>query len=240
LIKKQELSRKRKTFFRTHALTLRLVAVGCVLATTVALLWLSDHRSKPDVKGLSAEDVTRFFYNAYNRLDTDSMQAAFAKHGSAHIEYASNLFVMSRVRMAYESQAGIISPAQLFWLKDPGNYDIFGFTRMTITQRRLTEETAEFAVNYYQWWPAGSEAPDARYSQSVDIAYVEETVFLDFDGTRWQINAIATNRRDHVYSGMSDLMAGIRDGSALALPWAPLYVEAVPESVPPLFGYPNP
>ncbi len=240
LINKQEQHRKRRTFLRTNALALRIAAVCCAVAAAAAWLWITDLRGKPDVKGLSAEGVTRFFYNAYNRLDTDSMQAAFAKHGSAHINYASNLFVMSRVRTVYESEAGIITPEQLFSLKDPRNYDIFGFTRMTITQRRLTEDTAEFAVSYYQWWPSGSEGPDARYNQSVDIAYVEETVFLDFDGTRWKITAIATDRRDAVYSGMSDLMAGIRDGSALGLPWAPLSAEAVPEPVAPLFGNPGP
>ena len=147
----------------------------------------------PITAGMSEEDVIRLFYRSYDSLDHEMMEKCVAKGGGAdEIERGLNLFVISRVRQAYEGAGTFISAAD--WIaggKQPlrGDPLIFGITDFSVEHAGGNVYLAEYT----------EYLPGAENSTALPlISQVTERVTLTYADGAWLISEIRELSREPV------------------------------------------
>ncbi|GHT65309.1 hypothetical protein FACS1894110_06870 [Spirochaetia bacterium] len=119
----------------------------------------------PTTAGMASAEVVQAYYGAFGDLDHTMMDACVTKKaGRGDIEMVTNLYVMSRVRQAYESIGTTVIPAQK-WLDDgaqPTESQIFGVSDLNIRKIRGDESGDEihYRTSYMLWIPMGADSPD--------------------------------------------------------------------------------
>ncbi|AEJ19340.1 hypothetical protein [Gracilinema caldarium] len=132
--KKRERSIKIQRFFRIYRYVM-LAGLGSALALAL-ILWniLEGQKDRPTTKGMTPPEVVKTYYNAFNTLDHQWMEACVQKGVSkGDIEAVINLFVISKVREAYERKATVIDPET--WNAEgakPTDVTIFGITDLSL------------------------------------------------------------------------------------------------------------
>jgi hypothetical protein len=194
------------------------IIFGCLAAVIGALLiTLSMAKSKaslPTTAGMSPEQVIESYYNSFGELDHQLMEACVTgKAGKGDIAMVINLFVVNRVRLAYESNAPphVISAA--VWLENGGGEvpsNVFGVTdlQLTMNNEQLTmsggTEGVRYRVDYTFWMPDQPDddavtKPDARRGPPVFLPpvayYNRDYVTLINKKGNWRIAEIVRESR---------------------------------------------
>ncbi len=227
----------RKNFFRRNRSILTVIGIAFVVIAVFFGSWLHDMAGRPTTKGMGTAEIVAGYYAAIESLDQE-IPAAYTARGvkADYTEFTTNLFVTTKVRQAYEHDTGIISPARLFALRDPGQFTVYGMTALSIV--RKTEETAhaEYEVSFYLWMPYSERKEQAEEGGArLSVHRYRDAVSLDYRKEMWQITGIRGIERTPIEGDGAKLLKAIADKSADAFEWAPTPAEIEKAAAPPAY-----
>jgi hypothetical protein len=165
-------------------------------------------QDRPNTIGMTPAQVAETYYGAFDTMDHALMEACVInKAGKGDIDMVTNLFVITKVRQAYESTLPSISPQD--WL-DAGSPEtditIFGVTGLRLAVIEGDESSGEVSLRAdYTLWMPGSMieeteelTPEELMSENPPIipparlSYPDELT-LSFHQNAWRISAIDRN-----------------------------------------------
>jgi len=226
---------RRKDFYRRHRTTFRIAGIAVLAIVVIVATYINDNKSNPSTLGLQPFEVVAGFYQGVNTLDQEvPREYTLKKVKTGYDELITNLYVTAKVRQSYESNSGIISPAQLYAAGKPENRMIYGLTGLSIRETRLTDTRGEYEARFYYWMPMAAEGYEIKDTglteQAADqpsvpaqlsvYAYTD-SVIVEYVKDRWMIAGIEQVSRDLVEGDSAALLAKIAADSANDLPYAP-------------------
>ncbi|MDR2029630.1 MAG: hypothetical protein LBP93_08855 [Treponema sp.] len=152
---------KTRRFLRRNTAILSGVVIGLVVLGLIIQSILAGQARRPSTRGMPALAVVETYYGALGALDHELMEACVVDGaGKSDIDTVINLFVISRVREAYE-MANPIIPAQE-WVDSgggPTEGTVFGVSGLRIEPVDRDESDGElsFSAFYTRWLPDSSE-----------------------------------------------------------------------------------
>ncbi|MDR0496596.1 MAG: hypothetical protein LBH42_03175 [Treponema sp.] len=191
--KKKTLQVKTKRFAIRNA----VIITGCFIAFIVILLTAREiarsQAEKPTTKGMSPIEVVESYYHAFSDMDHITMEACVSKTGKEDIQTVTNLFVIRKVRQAYEMLDPLM-PAQEWF--DTGRPDtdriVFGITDLQIILLLDDEKNTIIEANYILWTPAGfSQDTSPEDTSPIPMGLItKDTLNLAFQKNAWHITSI--------------------------------------------------
>jgi hypothetical protein len=170
--KKQTVKVKTKRFLRRNTAILGGVVIGLAVLGFIVQSILADHARRPTTKGMTPLEVAETYYGAFGALDHVLMEACVTDGaGKSDIDLVVNLFVISRVREAYEMTNPII-PAQE-WIDSgagPTEGTVFGISGLRIEPEDRDGDDGELRLSafYTRWIPDTPEPSTAAGGISGD------------------------------------------------------------------------
>jgi hypothetical protein len=163
----------KRRFWRRHGKLVLGIAAAAVAVGLGAWNVIDARADRFTTAGLSAREVAETYYGAFDALDPDRLEACLAKGApKTDVEAVTNLFVIFRVRQAYESQAPYLKAEE--WLK---------------AGSPATEKTV-FGIADLRIEPAGNDRFLAAYrlfAPGADGERREDLLILTQDGGLWRI-----------------------------------------------------
>jgi hypothetical protein len=204
---KRERSIKIKRFFRTYKYAL-LGGIGTALALLLIILSiLEGQKDRPTTVGMTPLEVATTYYKAFNTLDHQWMDACVQKGvGKGDREAVMNLFVISKVREAYERKVTVVDPET--WKAEgapPTEATVFGITDLTLTvltpipSMPVVGDHCKIEATYTFYYPESRVADltpsDTQTSETpIQKTPVQEirkdTLTLIWNNKRWKIAVI--------------------------------------------------
>jgi hypothetical protein len=160
--KKQGDRVKAKRFLRRNTAIIGGIVIGLVILGAIIQNILSARAQRPSTQGMTPLEVVETYYGAFGDLDHLLMEACVIDGaGKSDIDIVLNLFVISRVREAYE-QVNPVIPAQE-WLDSgagPAEGMVFGVSGLRIEPGDRDGEDGElsFSAAYTRWTPGSAES----------------------------------------------------------------------------------
>jgi hypothetical protein len=157
-LKVKTASVKTKRFVARNA----AVLLGSLAALVIAVLMANSiikSRSALTTAGMGPVQVIESYYNSFGELDHQRMEACVIKGaGKDDINMVINLFVINKMRQAYELNAQSLFISAKDWLGmdgGQGNLQVFGVTDMQITSANRVGDSGEeqYRVDYTLWFP---------------------------------------------------------------------------------------
>jgi hypothetical protein len=187
----------RGRFFKRHRTALIVSAVAAVALSLTAKSFIDSAKSAPTTAGMEAEEVAAAYYRAMGSLDHQLMDACVADGaGKRDIEATMNLFVISKVRTAYERQVAYQSAEEWVAAGSPETEAIvYGPSdlRIEAAPSGVGADRAEFAATYRFWTREAAEGTDAAGGQTAYPAAVmraearRDLLVLEKRKDRWRI-----------------------------------------------------
>jgi hypothetical protein len=184
----EQFKKKKGLAVKTKRFLVRNTAIitGCLIALVVLALFagsiLSGRANMPTTRGMSPRVVVEAYYGAMETLDHTLMEACVTnKAGKDDIAMVSSLFVMSRVRMAYEMNTPVIAARE--WLEAggfPTERMVVGITGMDLTELDTDAADGEvsFRASYTLWLPGSSaEMPESTEPNSEEFKTLPQGIF---------------------------------------------------------------
>jgi len=184
-------------FFKKYK-HLIMAGLGTALALfLVARSIITDQQKRPTTKGLSPQAVAETYYNAFNTLDHQWMDACVRKGiGKGDIEAVMNLFVISRVREAYERKVTVLDPETWKSQGSPAtDATIFGITNLKLLLKTeipvLPEpgDRCEIEATYDFYYPeqGSAEQTSSELTRTLAIESRKDLLILEWEKDRWKI-----------------------------------------------------
>jgi hypothetical protein len=175
--KERYLKRKNAAVKTTRFVTRnKAILMGTAAALLAALLvtqsLLKSAADRPSTKGMDSLTVIHCYYSALDTLDHILMEVCIKGADKSDINMAVNLFVINRVRQAYESASGpSIVPASE-WKEQGGELpapDVFGITDLAVDYLSGSEDEGQirYLAHYTLWFP--NEEPSVRRSDELTL-----------------------------------------------------------------------
>jgi hypothetical protein len=148
-----------------------VVGAVAVLAGSLAYSVLSNALKPPVTVGMEPREVVELFYNSITELDHDAIEDCVTDGaGKDVVTEATNLFVISRMRLGQEGTTGFV-PAQQWKDADTPDlepqYHVYGIADLAIER----VGTAEFVATYEKWEQASEETRYDVLPGSNSVAY---------------------------------------------------------------------
>jgi hypothetical protein len=151
--------------------------LGSLAAVVIVILIVNSvikSRSALSTAGMEPVQVIESYYNSFGKLDHSWMEACVINGaGKDDINMVMNLFVVSKLRQAYEYsvQSSFISAKE--WLEMGGGqvkFQVFGAADLQIA----VSSEAQYRVDYTLWVPGEAEAePESVQDAMTDRKAVE-------------------------------------------------------------------
>jgi hypothetical protein len=217
---------KREDFFRHYRTAFIVGGILFVSALVLLAVYIRDLNSGPDTLGLKPLEVVDGYYNAVENLDQEISEAYSVKGLKTDYEsYISNFYVTSRIRLSYEG-TGIVTPENLYALKNPGTNMIYGITRYESRNLMVSPELAECTVSFYYWLPLSDKEGETDTSTVLlSILHCTDRVSLAYEKNRWKITGIEKLESEPIPVDGDALLEMIKSGIAGDLPYAPADAE---------------
>lgn len=187
----------RGRFFKRHRTALIVSAVAAVALSLTAKSFIDSAKSAPTTAGMEAEEVAEAYYRAMGSLDHQLMDACVADGaGKRDIEATMNLFVISKVRTAYERQVAYQSAEEWVAAGSPETEAmVYGPSdlRIEAAPSGAGADRAEFVASYRFWTREAAEGADAAGGQAAYPAAVmraearRDLLVLERRKDRWRI-----------------------------------------------------
>ncbi|MDR1302049.1 MAG: hypothetical protein LBK43_06225 [Treponema sp.] len=164
-IKKHIRGVKTKRFIHRNTSLIAGISIGVLGVALLIKSGISDQANRPSTRGMSPQEVVETYYHSMSSLDHPQMEACvMPKIGKEDIDMVTNLFVISRVRQAYERGAPVIFSAQE-WIdagSPPTEATVFGVSELELEVIDQNEQDGEvsFAASYRIWFPGTFRNPD--------------------------------------------------------------------------------
>ena len=200
--RKQARVNTKRFIYRNTAI---IAGIGIAVAVIGLVVWsiVNGRKDQPTTMGMTPRAVVEQYYASFETLDHGFMEAAVTnKAGKKDTDMVRNLFVITRVREAYEHTVSIM-PAQT-WL-DGGSKEtaslIFGVTELEVTGTGESGTEAHYEARYILWMPSNMaddyEPPKQQEEYQTAPAWVPpihvrytDTVTLVYEKDRWRISEI--------------------------------------------------
>jgi hypothetical protein len=204
----EQYGRKKALQVKTRRFVIRNTAVIAVVAAALIALMLGirghiRHQAElPSTRGMTPVEVVETFYGAYGELDHTLMEACVInKAGKGDIDMVVNLFVMSRVRQAYETT--VVDPymSAMKWI-EAGRPDavsnVFGVTDLNVRVLSESGESLIAEAGYILWMPGsyfrdeeeGLEEPERVVIPPPGGQIIGDRLELTFRKDAWRISNI--------------------------------------------------
>jgi hypothetical protein len=165
---------KTRRFIRRNTAILMGTAVALLVVGLVVGSLIKGRLDLPNTRGMIPQEVLETYYGAFAPMDHTLMEACVVnKAGKSDIDMVTNLFVISKVRQAYEMSASTI-PAQE-WLDSgaaPTEFTVFGVTGLRLEGKETDEgdDEVRFRAAYTLWAPPsfGSAPEDAPLDADIN------------------------------------------------------------------------
>jgi hypothetical protein len=189
LEREQFLKRKNLTVNTRRFLTRNTAVIsGLLIAALVLFLgvrsFIKSQEGRPTTIGMAPLEVAETYYGAFGSLDHETMSACVInKAGKGDIEMVINLFVITRVRGAYEAGGlnNFISAEDWIEAGSPEtDKTVFGVTDLRIRPLGETGGEVQMEASYTLWLPD-------NLSQGTSVT---DRLRLSFSKDRWRISAI--------------------------------------------------
>jgi hypothetical protein len=212
---REQYKKTRGLVVKTRRFVIRNTAIitGCTAAFVALVLgvwsYVKHIQDLPNTVGMTPVQVAETYYGAFGTLDHTQMEACVInKAGKGDVDMVVNLYVISRMRQAYESMDAAVS-AQA-WL-DAGapatSQTVFGVTGLNLTDVETDESDGEVRIraDYTLWMPAtmageGDSLPPADEGMDEDPAPLPPASFRYSDELKvtlhkdaWRISEINRN-----------------------------------------------
>lgn len=181
------------------------------LGTALALLLIirsivTEQKKRPSTRGLSPLEVAETYYKAFNTLDHQWMEACVHKGvGRGDIEAVMNLFVISRVREAYERKVTVLDPETWKSQGAPATEaTIFGITDLKLELKTVISpppdsgNRCEVEATYSFYYPEQSASDQTK---TPFVEQRRDLLTLEWETDRWEILSIDR----HVFNDQSDI-----------------------------------
>jgi hypothetical protein len=101
------------TFFRKYGLMLGGIAAGAALLAVITVSTIRARNDGPDLSALSPRQVVEAYYHALDSLDIETLEAAADKKAAAaDSTIVTNLYILTRTRLAYEGIDSMVSASK--------------------------------------------------------------------------------------------------------------------------------
>ncbi len=163
-----------KRFWRRNATVIAVVAALLVIVAFSVRSVINGNKDRFTTEGLSPLAVVQTYYGAMDELDHEKMDACVTEKVSGaakgDINSTMNLFVITRVRMAYEQKKAFIGAKD--WLASgalPTEAMVFGTTGLSI--QSVDQDASDGQVTFtatYTFWKPQSDSPESTPSGTED------------------------------------------------------------------------
>lgn len=198
--KRRESLYSTKSFFDKHKKAIIISGIAIILGIGMMVNILQGVLAPPVTEGMEPMEVVELFYSSINSFDHMAIEDATAKGvAKEEIRQATNLYVISRMRLAYEQKTGFV-PADR-WIAEgmpelSRDETLYGIANLTITSLGDTI----FKAEYDRWLPGSrdleevAENPEMEAKLSVEKLHFVDTLYLAKEGRYWVINRIERER----------------------------------------------
>ncbi|TVR02695.1 MAG: hypothetical protein EA403_08205 [Spirochaetaceae bacterium] len=195
---------RRREFWRKHWKRVVTIALVVALVGSVPGTIIRNRLQPRQTAGLPPTEVVRAFYGAINEFNHALMEDAVVDGAAREeIRMVTNLFVMSRMRMAVEMTSGFIDADE--WRREgsppiPEGAMPWGTALLELEPIRVEENEVVYQARFEMWMPGEPGEPGRPVEQapsSTDTAVVErvaaqgfrrtERLWLRPDGEDWVI-----------------------------------------------------
>ena len=157
--KKKARSVKTRRFVIRNTAILALALGAFITAGLIVYSTVRQRADMPNTRGMNPIEVAEMYYGAFENLDHSTMEACVVnKAGKGDIDMVVNLFVVSRMRMAYEVNDFFV-PAQV-WVEagmPPTDRTVFGVTDLSVRSYTENGDYASLELEYLLWLPFPGE-----------------------------------------------------------------------------------
>jgi hypothetical protein len=160
---REQYTRKKNLAVKTRRFVIRNTAIiaASFIALLVTALFIRNmirHRAElPTTRGMTPVEVAEAYYGAFENLDHTLMEACVTnKAGKNDIDMVVNLYVMTKMRQAYETTGESYITAQK-WLEQGRlvtDKTVFGVTGLRIRPLSENSESAVLDAEYILWMPS--------------------------------------------------------------------------------------
>jgi hypothetical protein len=137
--KREEIERKnqqqirRKRFLARNKTVIKGVAAGVVILGLVVGSLVQAQLERWSTKGLTPAQVVEQYYGAFGNLDHETISACVEKDAAkADVEMVTNLFVIAKMREAYEQKRTVINAADWDGTEPPPDITVFGVVDLAL------------------------------------------------------------------------------------------------------------
>ena len=191
--KKQDLRIKTKRFIIRNTAIIAVCLCAIIAAGLFIHGYLRQLSERFNTIGLTPVEVAMAYYNAFNTLDHDIIDACTHGRNSRNdITMVMNLFVISRARQAYELTSVVHIPAQ-DWL-DTGMPQtdalVFGITDLVLQILSETENEVFIQADYFLWVPPGYLGEYNQISEHIPVSVsinTKDILTLGLINDAWRI-----------------------------------------------------
>jgi hypothetical protein len=189
-------SYRRKVFWQKNfgivlGVSIIAITVGAVLWTIVYNAFFKSRATK----GMSSVEVVQTYYESINALDPVTLGDCVVENaGKKEVDEVTNLYVITRQRLAYDTTSFFISAEE--WERkgrpELQPYTIlYGVTQLTITEIH-GEPDPVFIAEYEQWYSQAVETEDQEGDTLLSYygTKIEEELYLRKDRNDWVIYKI--------------------------------------------------
>ena len=191
LAKKNESSYRRKVYLTSNARMIAVISVVVVFVGFFAGSMIRNALAPRATTGMGPREVVELFYTSITDLDHMAMEDCVTeKAGRGEVTEATNLFVITRMRVGQEGTAGYYPADEWVEAGRPelrDGYYVYGVSNLEI--RALSD--IEYMVEYIKWEQkaADYENPDSFAGGSVGYRKVDR-VLLREDKKYWVIYSL--------------------------------------------------
>jgi hypothetical protein len=176
--------------------------VAAVVVIWIGTSVLRNALAPPATVGKTPGEVVELFYTSINTLDNTTMEDCLdRKLDIAEVRETLHLYVISKVRMAYEGTSGFYSAQE--WVDNgrpplEGTEMIYGIAELEIN--REMEDT--YRVTYEKWITSSGDDPEADSASLKLVGTLHaDRVFLRDTGKYWVIYRIDRLKEEPIPNG---------------------------------------
>ena len=197
-VEQEQFIKKKTREVKTRRFVIRNTAIITVslIALVVLVLFIRGtvrHRAEmPTTRGMSPIEVIEAYYNAFNDLDHMMMEACVTgRAGKGDIDTVINLFVITRVRQAYEvGQETFLSAQDWVDAGQPGTGStVFGITDLSVRPLSGNSTEAGFEAFFMLWTPGAELDEELGIVQPLGTA-TRDVLHLVLEKDLWRITSI--------------------------------------------------
>jgi hypothetical protein len=168
--KKKALTVKTRRFIIRNTTIIAIAVIAVIVSIFIIRGAVQRQAELPTTKGMTPVEVAETYYGAFGTLDHVLMEACVSgKAGKSDIDMVINLYVISRVRQAYEINSSSFMSAEE-WIEAGSpltESTVFGITDLHIKTISTGNENTRLEAAYTLWVPGSYTRDDDTAAEDI-------------------------------------------------------------------------